>query len=60
MTSQNEMLKNIKPSKEQVTFGDGVEGKIIGSSTLNLLGMLKLDDVLLVQGNRARAVKGPV
>lgn len=47
---QREMLTNLKPSKGQVTFGDGVKGRILGSRTLYFPGKIKLDNVLLVQG----------
>lgn len=56
MTSQKEMLTNLKPSKGQVTFGDGVKGKILATGTLHLPRKIKLDDVLLVQGLRANLI----
>ena len=44
-------MTNLKPCHlEFVTFGDGTKGTMIGSGLLKVLGMPKLENVLLVDG----------
>ncbi|XP_019154690.1 PREDICTED: uncharacterized protein LOC109151226 [Ipomoea nil] len=50
MTGEAKFLNNIKGSTGEVTFGDGVKGKITGIGTLNVTGLPKLKQVLLVEG----------
>ena len=49
MTSNKEFLINLPPcSLESVTFGDGGNGTILGSGSLKVLGMPKLENILLM------------
>ncbi|CAA0840193.1 Unknown protein, partial [Striga hermonthica] len=49
MIGEPSYLKNIQPSSNgEVTFGDRVSNKVIGTGCLNLGGIPKLTDVLLV------------
>ena len=41
---------------ESVTFGDGAKGTVIGSSLLNVLGIDKLEIVLLVNGLKVNLI----
>ncbi|XP_019171075.1 PREDICTED: uncharacterized protein LOC109166637 [Ipomoea nil] len=56
MTGEAKFLNNIKGSTGEVTFGDGVKGKITGISTLNVTGLPKLKKVLLVEGLHANLI----
>ena len=51
------LLTNLQQSNlYYVTFGDGVKGRVLGSSYLNVPGMLKLRVVLLVEGLKANLI----
>lgn len=50
MMGNVKFLDDIKESKGEVTFGDGIKGKITGVGTLNVAGLPKLKKVLLVNG----------
>ncbi|XP_019153473.1 PREDICTED: uncharacterized protein LOC109149934 [Ipomoea nil] len=56
MTGDAKFLNNIKESTREVTFGDEVKGKITGISTLNVTGLPKLKQVLLVEGLHANLI----
>lgn len=42
-------LKHLKPTEGKVTFGDDIKGQIQAVDTLNVLGLPRLEQVLLVQ-----------
>ncbi|KAG9450294.1 hypothetical protein H6P81_010259 [Aristolochia fimbriata] len=57
MTGKSELLRNISYTESgQVTFGDGVKGTITGKGTLNVDGLPRLLNVLLVQGLKANLI----
>ena len=57
MTGNREFLTNLQPcSFELVTFGDGGKGKVLGSGSLKILGMPKLENVLLVDGLKVNLI----
>ncbi|XP_019160052.1 PREDICTED: uncharacterized protein LOC109156663 [Ipomoea nil] len=56
MTGDAKYLNNIKGSTGEVTFGDSVKGKITGTGTLNVTGLPKLPQVLLVEGLHANLI----
>ncbi|XP_019188855.1 PREDICTED: uncharacterized protein LOC109183091 [Ipomoea nil] len=56
MTGDAKYLNNVKGSTGEVTFGDGVKGKITGIGTLNVTGLPKLQQVLLVEGLHANLI----
>ena len=54
MTGNKEFLVNIRPMQGgDVTFGNGLNGKILGIGTLNFEGLPRLKNVMLVDGLRA-------
>ncbi|KAG9451351.1 hypothetical protein H6P81_011316 [Aristolochia fimbriata] len=54
MTGKSDLLNNISYTESgQVTFGDGGKGTITGKGTLNVDGLPRLKNVLLVQGLKA-------
>ena len=57
MTGDASILSNFKTMKcGGVTFGDGMSGNILGKGTLNLDGLPKLKNVLLVEGLKANLI----
>ncbi|XP_057785954.1 uncharacterized protein LOC131003485 [Salvia miltiorrhiza] len=57
MTGEEKYLEDIHIiSEERVTFGDGVQAKVVGTSTLNVPGMPKLKNVMLVEGLKANLI----
>ncbi|XP_057771161.1 uncharacterized protein LOC130990971 [Salvia miltiorrhiza] len=57
MTGDAKYLEDIHAvADEEVTFGDGVLAKVIGKGTLNVPGMLKLKNVMLVNGLKANLI----
>lgn len=56
MTGNPKFLNNVQTSEGEVTFGDGVKGKIVGIGTLNVVGLPKLKRALLVNGLRANLI----
>ncbi|XP_062085718.1 uncharacterized protein LOC133791824 [Humulus lupulus] len=53
MTGDKDFLVNIRPMKcGEVTFGNGLAGNVIGMGTLNLEGLARLKNVMLVEGLR--------
>ena len=57
MTGNKCLLNNVLPfNMDCVTFGDRAKGSFLGSGSLNVLGMLKLRDVLLVKGLKANLI----
>ncbi|KAG9442738.1 hypothetical protein H6P81_018592 [Aristolochia fimbriata] len=57
MTGNVESLTNLqKENGGQVTFGDGGKGSVIGRGDLNVQGLPKLRDVLLVDGLKANLI----
>ena len=57
MTSNREFLINLQPcSLELVTFFDAGKGTVLGSDTLKVLGMPKLENVLLVVGLKVNLI----
>ena len=54
MTGEKEFLVNIRPMHcGEVTFGNGLTGKVIGMGTLKFEGLPKLKNVMLVEGLKA-------
>ena len=50
-------MTNLRPCHlEFVTFGDGTKGTMIGSGLLKVLGMPKLENVLLVDGLKTNLI----
>ena len=50
-------MTNFQPyNLESVTFGDGAKGAVIGSGLLNVLGIDKLEIVLLVNGLKVNLI----
>ncbi|CAM8932466.1 unnamed protein product [Rhodiola kirilowii] len=58
MTGNPEFLTSIEECKgsSNVTFGDGVESKVIGKGILNVQGLPRLKEVLLVKGLQANLI----
>ncbi|CAM8990088.1 unnamed protein product [Rhodiola kirilowii] len=58
MTGNSEFLTNIEECKgsSNVTFGDGVESRVLGKGTLNVRGLPRLKEVLLVKGLQANLI----
>ncbi|XP_057790804.1 uncharacterized protein LOC131007909 [Salvia miltiorrhiza] len=57
MTGEEKHLEDIHIiSEERVTFGDGVQAKVVGTGTLNVPGMPKLKNVMLVEGLKANLI----
>ncbi|CAM8995220.1 unnamed protein product [Rhodiola kirilowii] len=58
MTGNLEFLTSIEECKgsSNVTFGDGVESKVIGKGILNVQGLPRLKEVLLVKGLQANLI----
>ena len=57
MTGNEYLLTNLQPySFAFVTFGDGAKGSVLGSCSLNVMGMPKLRDVLLVEGLKVNMI----
>ena len=57
MTCDKNILINFKTvNYGTVTFGDGVAGKVLGKRTLNLEGLPKLKNVMLVDGLNANLI----
>ncbi|KAG9444874.1 hypothetical protein H6P81_016214 [Aristolochia fimbriata] len=57
MTGNSDLLSNISYTESgQVTFGDGGKGTITGKGTLNVDGLPRLQNVLLVQGLKANLI----
>ncbi|KAG9458352.1 hypothetical protein H6P81_002860 [Aristolochia fimbriata] len=57
MTGKSDLLSNISYTESgQVTFGDGGKGTITGKGTLNVDGLPRLQNVLLVQGLKANLI----
>ncbi|CAM8943748.1 unnamed protein product [Rhodiola kirilowii] len=58
MTGNPEFLTNIEECKgsSNVTFGDGVESKVIGKGILNVQGLPRFKEVLLVKGLQANLI----
>ncbi|XP_019179845.1 PREDICTED: uncharacterized protein LOC109175043 [Ipomoea nil] len=48
--------RQVKFAPREVTFGDGVKGKITGIGTLNVTGLPRLKQVLLVEGLHANLI----
>ena len=50
-------MTEIRPTNHKhVTYGDGVKGRVLGKGTLNVDGMPKLTNVLLVEGLKANLI----
>ncbi|XP_024019817.1 uncharacterized protein LOC112091153 [Morus notabilis] len=57
MTGERSLLKNFKSLTDgHVTFGDGVKGRVLGRGTLDVDGLPKLKNVLLVKGLKANLI----
>ncbi|XP_019185052.1 PREDICTED: uncharacterized protein LOC109180022 [Ipomoea nil] len=56
MTGNAKFLSNVNTSKGEVTFGDGIKGQVTGIDTLNVVGLPKLEKVLLVKGLHANLI----
>ncbi|CAM8887225.1 unnamed protein product [Rhodiola kirilowii] len=58
MTGNSEFLTNIEEHKgsSNVTFGDGVEGRVLGKGILNVQGLPRLKEVFLVKGLQANLI----
>ncbi|XP_057775493.1 uncharacterized protein LOC130994468 [Salvia miltiorrhiza] len=57
MTGDEKHLEDIHTIvEERVTFGDGVQAKVVGTGTLNVPGMPKLKNVMLVEGLKANLI----
>lgn len=57
MTREKSFVLKIKPcSSGYVTFGDGAKGNVIGKGRLNYLGLLILQEVILVEGLTANLI----
>ncbi|CAM8911389.1 unnamed protein product [Rhodiola kirilowii] len=58
MTGNFEFLINIKEHKgsSNVTFGDGVKGRVLGKGILNVQGLPRLKEVFLVKGLQANLI----
>ncbi|KAG9445159.1 hypothetical protein H6P81_016499 [Aristolochia fimbriata] len=57
MIGSTEFLTNLhKENGGQVTFGDGAKGSVVGRGDLNVQGLPKLKNVLLVDGLKANLI----
>ena len=57
MTGNKQLLSNILPSSlDLVTFIDGSKASILRLGSLNVLGLPKLRDVLLIDGLKANLI----
>ena len=57
MTREKQFLRDIQPcSTSHVTFGDDVQGNVVGRGLLDVPGLPKLEDVLLVEGLKANLI----
>ncbi|CAM9000336.1 unnamed protein product [Rhodiola kirilowii] len=58
MIGNSEFLTNFEEHKGSlnVTFGDGVEGKVLGKGILNVQGLPRLKEVFLVKGLQANLI----
>ena len=57
MTGNMEFFINLQPCNlESITFGDGGKGTILGSDSLKVPGLPKLDNVLLVDGLEVKLI----
>ena len=57
MTGNKEFLTNQQPCNlESITFSDGGKGIVIGSGLLKVPGMLKLENVLLMNGLKVNLI----
>ena len=57
MTSNKWLLSNVLPSSlDSVTFGDSTNGTVLRLGSLNVTGLPKLKDVLLVDGLKANLI----
>ncbi|KAG9454310.1 hypothetical protein H6P81_007214 [Aristolochia fimbriata] len=57
ITGSTEFLTNLhKENGGQVTFGDGAKGSVVGRGDLNVQGLPKLKNVLLVDGLKANLI----
>ena len=57
MTGYKWLLSNVLPSSlDSVTFRDNAKGSVLGSGYLNVPGLIKLRDVLLVDGLKANLI----
>ncbi|CAM8910823.1 unnamed protein product [Rhodiola kirilowii] len=57
MTGNPKFLTNIERfNGKSVTFGDGVEGRVLGRGTLKVPGLLRLTNVFLVEGLQANLI----
>ncbi|CAM8913783.1 unnamed protein product [Rhodiola kirilowii] len=56
MIGNAEFLTSVEEFKGKSVFGDGVEGTVLGRGTLNVPGLPKLKEVLLVKGLQANLI----
>ena len=57
MTGNREFMINLQPcSLESITFGDGGKGSVLGSGSLKVPSMPKLENVLLVDGLKVNLI----
>ena len=57
MTGNREIFINLQPcSLEFVTFGDRGNGLVLGSGSLKVPGMPRLENVLLVEGLKVNLI----
>ena len=57
MTGNKEFLINLQPcSIDSVTFGDGGKGLVLGSGSLKVSSMPRLENVLLVKVLKANLI----
>ena len=57
MTCNKEFIINLQPcTLESVTFDDGGKGTILGSGSLKVPGMPKLENVLLMDGLKVNLI----
>ncbi|CAM8886505.1 unnamed protein product [Rhodiola kirilowii] len=57
MTGNQDFVTNLEEFRgKSVTFGDGLQGKQLGKGTLNVQGLPKLKEVLLVKGLQANLI----
>ncbi|CAM8877414.1 unnamed protein product [Rhodiola kirilowii] len=57
MTGNQDFLTDLEEFKgKSVTFGDGIQGKVLGKGTLNVQGLPRLEEVLLVKDLQANLI----
>ena len=57
MTDNKWLLSNVFPSSmDSITFGGGAKRSVLGLGSLNVSGLLKLKDMLLVDGFKANMI----